>query len=114
MNPFPIGAPIILTQDFLTTTAQTQPILTTIPQNSVLPPNGQSNYLQIFTPFQTIEQMGGLLTNETQFFEYSNPTGKSSFVIFELMTSYCCCCCFFYFHSAFPILTSAGNRYSDV
>jgi hypothetical protein len=75
LTPFPIGAPIILTQDFMTAQTQTPSILTAIPQNSVLP-NGQSNFLQIFTPFPTIEQMGGLLTNETQLFEYSNSAGR--------------------------------------
>jgi hypothetical protein len=81
LNSIPIGAPIILTQDLLTGPAQSQPILTAIPQNSILP-NGQSNFLQIFTPFQTIDQMGNLLTNETQFFEYPHSTGKLSFVVF--------------------------------
>ena len=75
-NQISIGAPLIFTSDLLTTSTQTQPILTTIPQT------GQSNFLQIFTPLQTIDQMGGLITNETHLFEYPNQTGKRFFVLF--------------------------------
>jgi hypothetical protein len=49
-------------------------MLTAIPQTSFMQ-NNDSNFLQIFTPVQTIDQMGGLLTNETHLFEYPNQTG---------------------------------------
>ncbi len=78
-NQISIGAPLILAPhiqpDLLTTPTQTQPLLTTMPQSSLLQ-NNQSNFLQVFTPLQTIDQMGGLLPYETHLFEYSNQTGK--------------------------------------
>jgi len=84
-NQIPIGAPLILTshiqQDCLPTQNQTQQILTTIPQTSF----NESNFLQIFTPVQTIDQMGGLLTNETHLFEYSNQTGKMFYFYFKCL-----------------------------
>jgi len=55
-------------------------MLTTIPQTSFMQ-NSDSNFLQIFTPIQTIDQMGGLLTNETHLFEYPNQTGIFIFIL---------------------------------
>ncbi|CAM4863815.1 unnamed protein product [Rotaria socialis] len=88
-NQMPIGAPLILTpriqQNFLTThmqsngtptfftTTETQPTLTTIQQNSLLQ-NNDSNFVQLFAPLQTLDQMGGLLSNGTHLFEYTNQT----------------------------------------
>lgn len=78
-NQIPIGAPLILTpqlqSELLSQSSSTQPMLTTIPQSSFLQ-NNQSNFLQIFTPLQTIDQMGNLITNETHLFEYPNQTGR--------------------------------------
>jgi hypothetical protein len=100
-NQISIGAPLIFTSDLLMTSTQTQPILTTIPQT------GQSNFLQIFTPLQTIDQMGGLITNQTHLFEYPNQTGKRFFCfIFESRI--------FFYYSAFPILTTSTRDYEVI
>ncbi|CAF4109221.1 unnamed protein product [Rotaria sordida] len=88
-NQIPIGAPLILTpriqQNFLTTqmqsattptfftTTETQPTLSTVSQNSLLQ-NGESNFVQVFTPLQTIDQIGGMLTSGTHLFEYPSQT----------------------------------------
>ncbi|CAF3449021.1 unnamed protein product [Rotaria sp. Silwood1] len=89
-NQIPIGAPLILTpriqQNFLTTsmppnttptfftTTETQPTtISTVPQSSLLQ-NGESNFLQVFTPLQTIDSIGGMLTSGTHLFEYPSQT----------------------------------------
>ncbi|CAF4061484.1 unnamed protein product [Rotaria sp. Silwood2] len=88
-HQIPIGAPLILTpriqQNFLTTqmqpnttptfftTTDTQPTLSTVPQSSLLQ-NGESNFVQLFTPLQTLDQIGGMLTSGTHLFEYPSQT----------------------------------------
>jgi hypothetical protein len=78
----PIGAPLIFTpsmqQNLLTTqspnlfsTNQNQSM-----QQSQLLQNGEANFLQLFTPLQTLDQMGGMLTNGTHLFEYPSQGGK--------------------------------------
>lgn len=90
-NQIPIGAPLILTpriqQNFLTaqmpspttqsffTTADAQQTLTAVPQTSILQ-NNESNFLQVFAPLQTIDQLGGMLGNGTPLFEYQSQSGK--------------------------------------
>jgi len=91
-NRMPIGAPLILTprmqQNLLAaqiqqgtgpqmfaagTGAQGQPTLTALPQGSLFQttsPNGEQNFLQVFAPLQTLDQMGGMLAGGAQLFEY--------------------------------------------
>lgn len=91
-NRMPIGAPLILTprmqQNLLAaqiqpggaptmfataTTAQGQPTLTAVPQGSLIQTataNGEPNFVQVFAPLQTLDQMGGMLAGGTQLFEY--------------------------------------------
>jgi len=83
-NQIQMGAPFILTPDLLTSPIQTHSTLTAIPQTSLMQ-NDQSNFLQIFTPFQTIDQMGGLLTNEPHLFEYPTQTGKKCFCFIRML-----------------------------
>ena len=74
-NHIPIGAPLIFTSPMqqnllasqmqaattstLFSAAQMQQTLASLPQNS------EANFLQLFAPFQTIDQTGGMLTNGT-------------------------------------------------
>ena len=91
-NRMPIGAPLILTsrmqQNLLasqiqpgtapamfaaTTAAQTQPTLTALPQSSLIQTaqaNGEPNFVQVFAPLQTLDQMGGMIAGGAQLFEY--------------------------------------------
>ncbi|CAF4228368.1 unnamed protein product [Rotaria sp. Silwood2] len=91
-NRMPIGAPLILTprmqQNLLTaqiqsgggpamfattTTAQTQPTLTAVPQASLIQTtsaNGEQNFVQVFAPLQTLDQMGGMIAGGAHLFEY--------------------------------------------
>lgn len=88
-NRMPIGAPLILTprmqQNLLAAqlqqggghtmfTTQGQPTLTAVPQGSLIQTsnhNGEHNFVQLFTPLQTIDQMGSMLaTGGAQLFEY--------------------------------------------
>ena len=50
-----------------------QPTLTAVPQGSLLhttSANGEQNFVQLFAPFQTLDQMGGMLAGGAQLFEY--------------------------------------------
>jgi protein quaking len=91
-NRMPIGAPLILTprmqqnllaaqlqqgggQTMFTTTtgAHGQQTLTAVPQGSLIQTtsaNGEQNFVQLFAPLQTLEQMGGMLAGGAQIFEY--------------------------------------------
>ena len=91
-NRMPIGAPLILTprmqQNLLaaqlqsgggpamfatSTGAQGQSTLTAVPQASLIQTtsaNGEPNFVQVFAPFQTLDQMGGMLAGGAQLFEY--------------------------------------------
>lgn len=89
-NRMPIGAPLILTprmqQNLLaaqlqqgsgptmfttTTNAQGQQTLTAVPQGSLIQTgNGEPNFVQLFAPLQTLDQMGGMLAGGAQLFEY--------------------------------------------
>ncbi|CAF1268323.1 unnamed protein product [Adineta ricciae] len=91
-NRMPIGAPLILTprmqQNLLaaqiqsgatptmfTTTAngQAQATLTAVPQGSLIQttaPNGEQNFVQVFGPLPTLDQMGGMIAGGAQLFEY--------------------------------------------
>jgi hypothetical protein len=108
-NRMPIGAPLILTprmqQNLLAaqiqqgtgptmfttgTGAQGQPTLTAVPQGSLIQTtsaNGEQNFVQIFSPLQTLDQMGGMLAGGAQLFEYPAHLDPS--------------------HAAFPFLTAA-------
>jgi len=89
-NRMPIGAPLILTprmqQNLLTaqlqqggapamfaTGAQGQPTLTAVPQTSLIQTtsaNGEHNFVPVFAPLQTLDQMSGLIASGAQIFEY--------------------------------------------
>ena len=91
-NRMPIGAPLILTQRMqqnilaaqlqpgaaqtmfaAATGHQGQPTLTAVPQGSLIQTasaNGEPNFVQVFAPLQTIDQMGGMLAGGAQIFEY--------------------------------------------
>lgn len=90
-NRMPIGAPLILTPRmqqnllaaqiqqgtgptmFTTAATQGQPTLTAVPQGSLIQTtsaNGEPNFVQVFGPLQTLDQMGGMLAGGAQFFEY--------------------------------------------
>jgi hypothetical protein len=90
-NRMPIGAPLILTQRmqqnllaaqlqqgsaqamFAATTPQGQQTLTAVPQGSLFhttSANGEPNFVQVFAPLQTLDQMGGMLAGGAQLFEY--------------------------------------------
>lgn len=106
-NRMPIGAPLILTprmqQNLLaaqlqsgtapamfTTGTQGQPTLTAVPQASLIPTtsaNGEPNFVPIFAPLQTLDQMGGLIASGAQIFEYPTQLDPT--------------------HAAFPFLTAA-------
>ena len=60
---------------FLTT--ETPPTIAAVPHPSILQ-NNESNFVQILTPYQTVDQMGGMLPSGTPLLEYSSPTGKYS------------------------------------
>jgi len=88
----PVGAPLILTprmqQNLLAaqiqqstgqtmfaaaTGGQGQPTLTAVPQGSLFQTtsaNGEPNFVQVFAPLQTLDQMGGMLAGGAQLFEY--------------------------------------------
>jgi protein quaking len=108
-NRMPIGAPLILTprmqQNLLTaqlqsgggptmfttgTGSQGQPTLTAVPQGSLIQTtsaNGEQNFVQLFAPLQTLDQMSGMITGGAQLFEYPAQLDPS--------------------HAAFPFLTAA-------
>jgi len=91
-NRMPVGAPLILTprmqQNLLAaqiqqstgqtmfaaaTGGQGQPTLTAVPQGSLFQTtsaNGEPNFVQVFAPLQTLDQMGGMLAGGAQLFEY--------------------------------------------
>jgi hypothetical protein len=87
-NRMPIGAPLILTprmqQSLLAAqiqsgaaqnmfAAQAQQTLTAVPQGSLIhttSANGEPNFVQVFGPLQTLDQMGGMLASGAQLFEY--------------------------------------------
>ncbi|CAF1113027.1 unnamed protein product [Rotaria sordida] len=91
-NRMPIGAPLILTprmqQNLLTaqiqssagqamfattTTNPTQQTLTTVPHGSLFQTtsaNGEQNFVQVFAPLQTLDQMGGMIAGGAHLFEY--------------------------------------------
>lgn len=89
-NRMPIGAPLILTprmqQNLLAaqlqqgggptmfaTGNQGQQTLTAVPQGSLIQTtsaNGEQNFVHVFAPLQTLDQMGGMITNGTHLFEY--------------------------------------------
>lgn len=91
-NRMPIGAPLILTprmqqnllaaqlqqgsaQAMFTTAANGpgQPTLTAVPQGSLIQTtsaNGEPNFVQVFAPLQTLDQMGGMIASGAQLFEY--------------------------------------------
>ena len=91
-NRMPIGAPLILTprmqQNLLAAHLQHgsgpamfassagghgQPTLTTVPQGSLIhttSANGEQNFVQVFAPLQTLDQMGGMIAGGAQLFEY--------------------------------------------
>lgn len=102
-NRMPIGAPLILTpriqQNLITGPLQqghhtmfatsAQPTLTSVPQGSLIQttnPNGEPNFVQLYTPIQTLDQMGSLIAGGTQLFEYQtqidpNQAGSSRTVL---------------------------------
>lgn len=90
-NRMPIGAPLILTPRmqqnllaaqiqsggaptmFTTTGGQSQTTLTAVPQASLIQTtsaNGEQNFVQVFAPLQTLDQMGGMIAGGTHLFEY--------------------------------------------
>ncbi|CAF4083733.1 unnamed protein product [Rotaria magnacalcarata] len=90
-NRMPIGAPLILTPRmqqnllaaqlqsgggptmFTTTGSPNQQTLTAVPQGSLIQTtsaNGEPNFVQVFGPLQTLDQMGGMLAGGTHLFEY--------------------------------------------
>ncbi|CAF1525058.1 unnamed protein product [Adineta steineri] len=90
-NRMPIGAPLILTPRmqqnllaaqiqqgstqtmFTTTNGQGQQTLTAVPQGSLIQTtsaNGEQNFVQVFAPLQTLDQMGGMIAGGAQLFEY--------------------------------------------
>ena len=91
-NRMPIGAPLILTprmqQNLLaaqiqsggtptmfatTANGQAQATLTAVPQGSLIQttaPNGEQNFVQVFGPLPTLDQMGGMIAGGAQLFEY--------------------------------------------
>ncbi|CAF3457415.1 unnamed protein product, partial [Rotaria socialis] len=90
-NRMPIGAPLILTPRmqqnllaaqlqsgggptmFTTTGSPNQQTLTALPQGSLIQTtsaNGEPNFVQVFGPLQTLDQMGGMLAGGTHLFEY--------------------------------------------
>ena len=108
-NRMPIGAPLILTprmqQNLLTaqmqsgtgptmfattTGAQGQQTLTAVPQGSLIQTtsaNGEQNFVQLFAPLQSLDQMGGMITSGGHLFEYpaqfdSSQAGKSILFFF--------------------------------
>ncbi len=82
-NHIPIGAPLILTpqlqQNFLA--SQTQTLYSTN-QTQSMQQNNEGNFLQFLTPLQTIDQMGGMLTNGTHLFEYPSQAGIKFFIFY--------------------------------
>ncbi len=107
-NRMPIGAPLILTprmqQNLLAaqlqqgsaqtmfatgTTPHGQPTLTAVPQGSLIhttSANGEQNFVQLFAPLQTLDQMGGMLAGGAQLFEYPtqiDPSQASKEEIFD-------------------------------
>ena len=94
-NQLPIGAPLIVTprlpqslftphispnttSTFLTAT-ETPSTIAAVPHASILQ-NNESNFVQIFTPYQTMDQIGGILPNGTPLLEYSSQTSKYSII----------------------------------
>lgn len=103
----PIGAPLILTQrmqqnlisaqmnaaqmqanagpTMFATAAQAQQALAAVQQGSLIQTtnaNGEQNFLQVFTPLQTLDHMGGMLAGGAHLFEYPahldpNQAGRS-------------------------------------
>jgi len=98
-NRMPIGAPLILTprmqQNLLaaqmqqggtptmfttTSTGQGQQTLTAVPQGSLIQTtsaNGEQNFVQLFAPLQTLDQMGGMIAGGAQLFEYQTQMDPS-------------------------------------
>lgn len=97
-NRMPIGAPLILTQRMqqnllaahlqqgsgptmftTTSTGPGQQTLTAVPQGSLIhtSANGEPNFVQLFAPFQTLDQMGGMLAGGAQLFEYPTQIDSS-------------------------------------
>jgi hypothetical protein len=88
-NRMPIGAPLILTQrmqqnllaaqmqqgagqTMFATAAQAQQTLAALQQGSIIQTtsaNGEPNFVQVFAPLQTLDQMGGMMGG-AQLFEY--------------------------------------------
>lgn len=115
-NRMPIGAPLILTprmqQNLLAaqmqsgggptmfttaTGSQAQQTLTAVPQGSLIQTtsaNGEPNFVQLFAPLQTLDQMGGMLTGGAQLFEYPqqidpNQAGKFNFLFISIQFILC-------------------------
>lgn len=103
-NRMPIGAPLILTpriqQNLITGPLQqghhtmfatsAQPTLTSVPQGSLIQttnPNGEPNFVQLYTPIQTLDQMGSLIAGGTQLFEYQTQIDPNQAASFPFLTT---------------------------